>query len=91
MEVDFDARYTVDGWRGIAFYLTGYVQEPDEDTEWTGILNEDRSRVIAVMVGDDLDHIVDVDDLTLLADEDYCPECGQVGCRAVRDYLGDER
>ena len=37
-DIDFEARYTVDGWRGIAFYLTGYVQIPDlfEDGEPTG-------------------------------------------------------
>jgi hypothetical protein len=79
-DIDFDARYTVDGWRGIAFYLTGYVQEPDEDTWWSGVTNEDRSRVVAVMVGDDREHIVDVDDLTKLEDGAWCVECGQVGC-----------
>jgi hypothetical protein len=43
---------------------------------------EDRSMVRAVMVGDDYVHIVDVDDLTLIADDDYCAECGQIGCTA---------
>ena len=64
----------------IAFYLIGYVQEADEDTEWSGVYNEDRSRVVAVMVGDDRKHTVDVDDLTVLDDEAYCSVCGQIGC-----------
>jgi hypothetical protein len=32
------------------------------------------------MVGDDREHIVDVDDLTEIAREDYCGVCGQIGC-----------
>lgn len=36
--------------------------------------------MVAVMVGDDRKHTVDVDDLVPLADEDYCHVCGQIGC-----------
>lgn len=43
---------------------------------------EDRTRVRAVMVGDDRVFIVDIEDLSPLEDDDYCPECGQIGCRA---------
>jgi hypothetical protein len=43
-------------------------------------LNPDMVR--AVMVGDDTEHIIDIDDLTPIADEDYCHECGQIGCTA---------
>lgn len=85
--LDFDARYTVDGWDGIAFYLRGYVEEPDADTEWTGLLVTDRERVRAVMVGDDREHIVDVSDLTKLGEDDYCHVCGQIGC----EHDGRER
>lgn len=45
----------------------------DQDTERTG-------RVVAVMVGDDRRFVVDEEDVTPLAREDYCGECGQVGC-----------
>ena len=38
--------------------------------------------VIAVMVGDDHRWAIDKDDLILIADEDYCHECGQIGCCA---------
>lgn len=35
-DIDFDARYTVEGYRGIAFYLVGYDKEWTEET-WTFI------------------------------------------------------
>ena len=41
---------------------------------------EDRSRVVAHMIGDDQDFTFDVEDLEPIADEDYCSECGQIGC-----------
>ena len=92
--IDFDARYSVDGYRGIAFYLIGYATEEvevetiiepwlgNDETEYLYETKEveNPSMVIAVMVGDDRKHTVDVDDLTLLADEDYCSVCGQIGC-----------
>lgn len=78
--IDFDAHYTVAGYRGIAFYLLGYEMVRDADYDWTGIEEENREMVRAVMVGDDRVHIVDVDDLTPLDELDYCAVCGQVGC-----------
>lgn len=79
-DIDFDARYAVAGYPGIAFWLRGYVETPNEDTEWSGCMDVDTSMVRAVMVGDDREHIVDVDDLTPLREADYCHTCGQVGC-----------
>jgi hypothetical protein len=72
--------YMVRGWgSGIAFYVLGWETEPDEDTEWSGC--EVRTgRVIVVMIGDDARHRVDPEDLTALAREAYCGECGQIGC-----------
>jgi hypothetical protein len=82
-ELDFGARYTVDGWgQGIAFCLLGYVMRRDEDYVWTGIEDEDRDWVRAVMVGDDRVFEVEVCELTAIGDEDYCHECGQIGCTA---------
>lgn len=78
--LDMDAHYTVEGYKGIAFYLRGYVEEDDADTEWTGIKAVNRDQVRAVMVGDDREHIVDVSDLTVIGEDDYCHECGQIGC-----------
>jgi hypothetical protein len=37
--------------------------------------------VLAVMIGDDHRHRVDEEDLEPLPREDYCGECGQIGCR----------
>ena len=90
-EINFDEHYAVEGYRGIAFYLLGFatetveVQITDEFEDgpvyfYDHETVEDRSMVRAVMVGDNREHIVDVDDLTMIADEDYCPECGQIGC-----------
>ena len=45
-------------------------------------LVDDYGMVRAVMVGDDREHPVDRDDLTLISDEDYCGGCGQTGCKA---------
>jgi hypothetical protein len=89
--LDMDARYSVADCEGVAFWLKGYVRTPlvDEDTgelvrDWLGDVDEaysvDTSQVVAVMVGDDREHVVDVDDLTPLEDDDYCNGCGQVGC-----------
>jgi hypothetical protein len=79
--IDFGAHYQIDGWSpGIAWYLVGYVLVRDEDFDWTGIEEEDRSRVRAIMVGDDRVFVVDVDDLQLIGEEDVCRGCGQVGC-----------
>jgi hypothetical protein len=100
--VDFDARYRVDGYGGVAFYLEGYATTEEyegdylvcEDEECDHHLSEmcwaegdtsivtDHDHVIAAMVGDDRKHTVSVDDLSLLADDDYCSGCGQVGCTA---------
>lgn len=40
----------------------------------------DHDWVRAVMVGDDRVHEIDVDDLTMIEEDDYCHECGQIGC-----------
>ena len=94
--IDFTKRYMVAGYRGIAFAIKGYPKtwEPDvyivldedgyeqEVESDTGEWIEDRycGQVIAVMVGDNREHLVDVDDLIPLDDDDYCHGCGQTGC-----------
>jgi hypothetical protein len=87
-DIDFDARYTVERFGpGIAFWLAGYVEEEREveheiDGEfeyvWETVTND--NMVQAIMVGDDIVHFVDVDELTVIGDDDYCHQCGQVGC-----------
>jgi len=71
--------YTVRGYRGIAFHVYGWETAPDTDTEWTGI-EERTGRVIAVMVGDDAQHAVNLEDIAPLECEAYCGSCGQIGC-----------
>jgi hypothetical protein len=87
--IDLDGRYVAAGWPGVALWLKGYVRTPRwEDGElvrdWLGECDDaydiDTSQVVAVMVGDDREHVIDVDDLTPLAEDGYCPGCGQVGC-----------
>lgn len=86
MELDFSAHYNVRGYRGVAFYLKGYSQRSEEvvdDNGWaTGEVEdiEDREWVYAVMVGDDQAHLVEVDDLTKIDEDEFCHECGQLGC-----------
>lgn len=74
---DYPGHYTVDGWpNGIAFYVYGYPVTYDED----GLESVDTSMVLAVMVGDDREHLIDPDDLTLIPEDGFCRDCGQVGC-----------
>jgi len=78
-EFDADA-YTVDGFhKGIAFSALGWETEPDDDTEWSGI-EERTGNLIVRMVGDDRCWSVDPSDVHPIEREDYCGECGQVGC-----------
>lgn len=89
--IDLDAHYTADGYRGIAFYLLGYVERETPETEWTGDRETDTDWVRAVMVGDDREHEIEVSDLRPLAREDFCGECGQIGCRHDGLVREDER
>lgn len=78
---DPDTRYSVAGYRGIAFAWYGDETVPDEDTEWSGY-EAPTGRVVMVMVGDDRHHSVDPADCAPLAEDAYCAGCGQVGCHA---------
>ena len=86
-DFDFHSRYRIEDYGGVAWYVVGYEKTRDEDYEWTGIEHENRERVVAIMVGDDRRFTFDVDELIKIDDEDYCPECGQLGCKA---YSRDE-
>ncbi len=79
-----DATFSADAYKvrqypGVAFYVCGWETEPDADTEWSGI-EERTGRVIAVMIGDDRKHSLDESDVTPIAREAYCGQCGQIGC-----------
>jgi hypothetical protein len=49
-------------------------------TEYDYELTEREGWVHVVMVGDDSLHAVEVDQLTVISDDDYCGGCGQIGC-----------
>lgn len=82
-DFDFSKRYKVDGWGGIAWYCIGFEKVPEytDHNDEDGMV-ENRDRVVCIMVGDDSKHTFDVDELTPLDDEEYCHECGQIGCTA---------
>jgi len=77
----FDApAYAANGWgRGVAWYVLGWETVADEDTEWSGEYVR-TGKVLAVMVGDDRPFRFDEDDLKPVKREDFCGECGQIGC-----------
>ena len=93
---DFESAYREIGGPAVSWRVTGYatewteeqwlyIGEGDEDDEETYCYCEpeeieDRTRVVAHMIGDDQDFTFDVEDLEPIADEDYCPGCGQIGC-----------
>ena len=64
---------------GIAWRIYGWETQPTEDTEWDGI-EERTGRIVAVMVGDDRRFTFEPEELRALEREEYCGECGQVGC-----------
>lgn len=94
--IDLDAHYRVEGYRGIAWYLLGYATEwteeewtydgeGDPDDESSYLYSEpeeieDRTRVRAVMVGDDREFTFDVEEIEVLPEADFCHVCGQIGC-----------
>jgi hypothetical protein len=61
---DTSCAYSVAGYPGIAFRVEAAYV----------------SHVLAYMIGDDAEHRIDREDLTPIADEDYCGGCGQIGC-----------
>jgi hypothetical protein len=74
-------RFAVRSYPGVAFWFAGAETEADEDTAWSGIRPE-TGRVLMVMVGDDRRHVVDPEDVTELAADAFCRDCGQIGCGA---------
>ena len=57
----------------------GYWETDTGQGEWE---DDPDGQLWACMVGDDRLHPVDPEDLTEIADEDYCGGCGQLGCTA---------
>jgi hypothetical protein len=74
-----DVAYRVSGCGAIAWRVLGWETVPDDDTEWTGI-EQRTGKLVAHMVGDDVHFRFDPAELVKLNREDYCGECGQIGC-----------
>ena len=84
-DLDFSARYECAQFPGIAFRLVEYFEQEVQHEVPEGYDNDgmplysyyydketDYDRVIAVMVGDDYRHIIEVEDLTKLDEDAYC-------------------
>lgn len=83
-EMTDEDRYRVAGFSGVAFAFYGPQVERywdlDEGIDWTEPEERPTGLALMVMVGDDTRHAIDPDDVTVIADEDYCGSCGQIGC-----------
>jgi len=70
----------VSGYKGVAFTFLGHgrcwLDNGDGVPEWEP--NENLARVC--MVGDDNVLEVNIDDLTTLDQNEFCMDCGQIGC-----------
>jgi len=64
-----------------------WLEDPSGEGEW---VDGDGARVRVVMVGDDQEWTVDAEDCTPLSEDDYCSECGQVGCYGDGRATDDE-
>lgn len=61
-----------DEYQGFCYDCESYYEEPDYR-----VLDD---LYDCVMVGDDQVHSIDIADLTLLDSNEFCIECGQIGC-----------
>jgi hypothetical protein len=75
----FEGAYCVDQYPGVAWWVWGWEVEANEDTVWSGYYDR-TGRVVCTMIGDDRKFALDPADVHQLAREDYCGECGQIGC-----------
>lgn len=74
----------VEGYEGIAFRVDGLPVRHLPDYEWSGIFYQNPEQRTCHMVGDDAEYVFDIDELIPLDDDDYCSECGQIGCKGDR-------
>jgi hypothetical protein len=76
---DLGPAYRAEGHDGIAWRVDGWETEPVPSTEWTGE-EKPTGRLRAHMIGDDRTFTFDPDELTPIGEDDYCADCGQIGC-----------
>ena len=74
---------TVEGRAGVAWRISHHATEMIYDNDWRYDEPEEVELddwFVCIMVGDDQEFTFDVDDLTHLDEDGYCPGCGQTGC-----------
>lgn len=71
--------YECSHWPGVAIRVLGWdiVEDGYDHFERTG-------NVTVRMVGDDKHWYVEPASLTVLPEDEYCAECGQIGCTASK-------
>lgn len=80
-EKEFDAdAYKVDGYKGIAWQVLGWETTEDSGTIYTGE-NVCTGYIVARMIGDDRYFVFERDEITPIEREEFCSECGQIGCK----------
>ena len=75
-------------WTEESWEIVCEENDCDHDSDMCYVYNEpekedDPFMVDCVMVGDDEVWSFYTDDLTMISDEEYCRECGQIGCTAL--------
>ncbi len=93
-KIDFGKYVTVEGYGGIAFWVDNwakevkeeYVEYVDSDDSgevffgWEEVEVVSDSIVECYMVGDNRVFKFDISDLTEIDVNDFCGQCGQIGC-----------
>ncbi len=69
----------VKGFSGVACRFVGWQRVLYRD-EYGDCEEEMTGRALVIMVGDDHRHVVDPEDMELIAEDSYCDGCGQIGC-----------
>lgn len=93
-DVDFGKYVSVDGYKGVAFWVDDWAREVTEqyveyinydDSDevffgWEEVESISDSKVECYMIGDDRKFVFDLSDLTAIDVNDFCGSCGQIGC-----------
>lgn len=76
---EYMATYKTRDYSGIAWAVCGWEVEPDEDTDWSGMMNR-TGKLVLCMIGDDRAFTYAPDEILEIPEESYCSGCGQIGC-----------
>lgn len=77
----YQEEWTPESWEMTCDDSDGHEHDDSCETLYSEPeLAENRNRVIAVMIGDDTEHVIEVSELTEIKADGYCRDCGQIGC-----------